>query len=352
MKGLRRSFERRKILVTGHTGFKGAWLSLWLHEMGADVSGFSLPPSTKPSLFEKLGLAKRIDSTLGDLRDRAAVLKAVRRARPEFIFHLAAQPLVRRSYEDPAETFSTNIMGLVNLLDAVRKSDSVRVCQVITSDKCYENDETGRACNEADALGGRDPYSASKACAEIVAASYRRSFFKDGVSLATARAGNVIGGGDWSADRILPDCLRALSVGKPIVVRNPDSIRPWQHVFDPLTGYLMLAARQFSQPKRFSQAFNFGPAGAQSVSVRDVVNLVVKEWGGGAWIQRSDGAAREAGVLRLDCAKSRNLLGWVPRFDVALAVRETVRWHRAASVRGFDALVFSRERLAAYPGPR
>jgi CDP-glucose 4,6-dehydratase len=344
-----KALEGRRVLVTGHTGFKGSWLSLWLHDLGAKVSGFALPPE-KPSLFSALKLDALIDSRLGDVRDAAAFGKALRQAKPEIVFHLAAQPLVLRSYEDPVETFSANVMGLVNLLDAARKVPSVKVLQIITTDKCYENDETGRAYAEGDPLGGRDPYSASKACAELVAASYRDSFYSSGASLATARAGNVIGGGDWAKDRILPDCARALKAKRPVVVRNPESVRPWQHVLEPLSGYLALACRQLEQPRRFSQAWNFGPDESDSVTVGALVESAVKHWGSGRWIQApsDDGGGREARVLRLDCAKARRELGWSPRWSVEDAVRETMLWYKAAAAPRFDAPAFCRAQLADY----
>lgn len=337
----------KRVLVTGHTGFKGAWLSLWLRDLGAAVTGFALPPET-PSFYDGLRLNSLIDSRLGDVRDREAVLALFREVRPEVVLHLAAQPLVLRSYRDPAETFSTNVMGLVNLLDAARQTPSVKAVQVVTSDKCYENQETGRACREGDPLGGHDPYSASKACAEIVAAAYRDSFFGAGASLATARAGNVIGGGDWARDRILPDCARALAAGEPVVVRNPDSVRPWQHVLEPLSGYLTLACRQLKDPRRFAQSWNFGPDDAGNVTVRTLVETTVRHWGAGRWTHQPSNGGREAMLLRLDCAKSRRELGWRPRWSVEETVRETVRWYKAAAAPGFDALAFSRAQIAAY----
>ena len=337
----------KRVLVTGHTGFKGAWLSLWLADLGAKVTGFSLPPET-PSLFSGLKLDGLIDSRLGDVRDRDAVFSLFKDARPEVVLHLAAQPLVLRSYDDPAETFSTNVMGLVNVLDAARASKEVKVVQVITSDKCYENNETGRAYAEGDPLGGHDPYSASKACAEIVAASYRDSFFQTGASLATARAGNVIGGGDWARDRIVPDCARALAAGKPVVVRNPASVRPWQHVLEPLSGYLALACAQLAQPRRFAQAWNFGPDDAGNVTVEVLVEAAVKEWGSGRWEKAGGEGAREARLLRLDPSKARRELSWAPRWDVPRAVRETMRWYKAAQAPGFDARAFCRAQIAAY----
>ena len=350
------AFSGRTVLVTGHTGFKGAWLSLWLRELGANVVGYALAPNTKPSLFEQLGLAKLVDSRLGDVRDAALLEKILRETRPEIVFHLAAQPLVRLSYEQPAETFATNVSGTANLLDAVRHADSVRAVTVITTDKCYENRETDQAYREDDRLGGRDPYSASKACAELVVSSYRASFFSAGAakrhraSVSTARAGNVIGGGDWATDRLIPDCLRALAAGKPISVRNPKSVRPWQHVLEPLSGYLRLAALQLAEPEKYAEAWNFGPSEGDARTAADVADLVVRAWGSGCWSSpAADGPQpHEAGLLRLDSTKARERLSWRPVYGVDEAVAKTVAWHRAAAQPGFDALAFTRAQLADY----
>ncbi len=349
---LQKAFAGRRVLVTGHTGFKGAWLSLWLHDLGAIVSGYALA-SEKTSLYLNLGLDSLVASRLGDVRDAAALDAAVRVARPEVIFHLAAQPLVRASYGDPKATFDTNVAGLVNLLEAVRKTPGVRVCQIVTTDKVYENQETGGAFREGDRLGGHDPYGTSKACAELVAASYRDSFFPPdrlsahGVSVSTSRAGNVIGGGDWAEDRLLPDCARALAAGRSIAVRNGSSVRPWQHVLEPLSGYLLLAARQLESPDRFAEAWNFGPAPEQHVPVSAVVESVMRHWGSGASVDGANSAApSEAGVLRLDCAKARERLGWRPVYDLETSVRETVAWYKASARSGFDALSFTRAQIA------
>lgn len=341
----------RAVLVTGHTGFKGAWLSLWLKELGARVAGFALAPNTKPSLFTQLGLETLIDSRIGDVRDAALLEKTMREVRPEIVFHLAAQPIVRRSYASPAETFSTNVLGTVNLLDAVRRTDSVRVCQVITTDKCYENLETERAYREDDRLGGRDPYSASKACAELVVSSYRDSFFPAGAaSVSSVRAGNVIGGGDWAEDRLVPDCVRALAAGRAAVVRNPRSVRPWQFVLEPLSGYLRLASLQLAQGARYSEAWNFGPEPGDSRTAAQVADLVVRAWGSGRWDgpEAETAAPHEAGQLRLDSGKARERLGWRPACGVEEGLARTVAWYRAAQEPGFDALSFSRRQIAEY----
>lgn len=354
MKEFGGSFAGKTVLVTGHTGFKGSWLSLWLSELGARVVGFALPPET-PSLFNGLGLSRLVDSRLGDVRDAALVEKTMREVRPEIVFHLAAQPLVRLSYDAPSETFAANVLGTAHVLDAVRGTDSVRVCQVVTTDKCYENrEEAGYAYREEDRLGGRDPYSASKACAEIVAASYRDSFFSARagriVSLSTSRAGNVIGGGDRAIDRLLPDCARSLAEGRPIEVRNPSSTRPWQFVLEPLSGYLSLAVRQLSEPALFAEAWNFGPPHGGALGAGAVAELAVRAWGSGRSTSTppDPGAPHEAGCLELDSSKSSARLGWKPAYGVEDAVAKTIAWYRAAAAPGFDAASFSREQISDY----
>ena len=350
------AFSGRTVLVTGHTGFKGAWLSLWLKELGANVAGFALAPDTEPNLFDQLGLKGLVDSRLGDVRDAAALARVVREVRPEIVFHLAAQPLVRLSYDQPADTFATNVIGTANLIDAVRKTDSVRVCQVITTDKCYQNLETGRAYKEDDRLAGRDPYSASKACAELVVSSYRDSFFSAGsntrhpASVSSARAGNVIGGGDWSRDRLVPDCVRALGAGLPITIRNPLSVRPWQHVLEPLSGYLRLASRQLAEPARHAEAWNFGPAIGEERTSGEVAERVVRAWGSGSWVSPAadPSAPHEAGLLHLDSGKALDRLQWRPAYGVDAAIDQTVAWYRAARERGFDAAAFTRRQIADY----
>lgn len=360
MTDLGAAFRGRSVLVTGHTGFKGSWLSLWLHELGAKVAGYALAPDTEPSLFEQLGLSRLMDSRLGDVRDLPSLEKAVRETRPEVVFHLAAQPLVRRSYDEPADTFSTNVQGTANVLEAVRRSVSVRACVVVTTDKCYENLEQDRAFREDDRLGGHDPYSASKAAAELVVASYRDSFFsraavkRHPASVSSARAGNVIGGGDWAKDRLLPDCMRALAKGETVVVRNPRSTRPWQHVLEPLSGYLRLAQLQLEAPEKFDEAWNFGPADSDARTVAEVADLSVRAWGAGRWFSPplDEPEPREAKLLRLDSAKARARLAWRPAYGVAEAVARTVSWYKAASQPGFDALAFTRRQIAEYQAAR
>jgi CDP-glucose 4,6-dehydratase len=325
------SYRGRHVLVTGHTGFKGAWLAEWLTTLGAEVTGYALDPPTEPSLFEALDLGQRLRHVVADVRDHDRLAAEVQAAQPSVIFHLAAQALVRRAYAEPRDTFETNVMGTVNVLEAARACPSVRAVVVVTSDKCYQNLETGRAFRETDAMGGRDPYSASKGCAELVTAAYRDSFFADGAAVASVRAGNVIGAGDWAADRIIPDCVRALTTGEPIVVRNPDAVRPWQHVLEPLSGYLWLAARMLRDPHGYEGAWNFGPSDmAGDKPVRWVVDHFLEEWGSGSWITPADGGHQphEAHHLSLDSAKAREQLGWAPVWDARTAVRQTASWYR------------------------
>lgn len=334
-------FKTKKIFITGHTGFKGSWLCEWLLSLGAEVHGFALPPPTKPSLFSQLRLGKRIAMDIrGDIRDLAAVKAALRRVKPDFVFHLAAQPLVRFSYRKPVETFETNVMGTINVLEAARQtfcqSKVKHNCSIVcvTTDKCYENRETARPYKEDDPMGGYDPYSCSKGCDELLISSYRRSFFgtpDSPVWVASARAGNVIGGGDWAKDRIVPDCMRALAKGEAIPVRNKVSTRPWQHVLEPLGGYLTLGAALAAR-ERFDEVcggFNFGPDPKANRAVKDLVVEILK-WTKGAWVDRSDpNAVHEAGLLNLDIRKAKRILGWKPRWNFERTVEETVKWYES-----------------------
>lgn len=321
----------RQVLITGHTGFKGSWLSLWLERLGAQVTGLSIEPPTDPCLFDVARVKTGMTDIRLDIRDPSAVLAAFERARPSVVFHLAAQSLVRASYEAPLETYSTNVMGTAHVLEAVRSLRTVTAAVVVTSDKCYENREIDHAYAEHEPLGGHDPYSSSKACAELVTSAYRRSFLGAGsTAVATARAGNVIGGGDWAADRLLPDLLRAFATGSSAPIRNPAAVRPWQHVLEPLSGYVRLAEQLDEHGAEFAEAWNFGPEPSDTRSVEDVVSIAAREWGGEArW--RTDGATHphEARLLRLDAGKARTRLGWQPRWSVETAVRETVRWFKA-----------------------
>lgn len=330
-----RAFADARVLVTGHTGFKGAWLSHWLLSLGAHVTGYALEPDTTPSLFEALDLAERMDSRIGDIRDADALAAVVDACRPEYVFHLAAQPLVRRSYAEPTYTVAVNVSGTANLLEAVRLTDSVRVVVNVTTDKVYENPESGIPFAETDRLGGHDLYSASKACSEIVSAAYRDSFFSDPdarTEIATARAGNVVGGGDWATDRIVPDIVRALQASEPVVVRNPASVRPWQHVLEPLAGYLMLASRLGSDPQGAPQAVNFGPDLEEQCTVKDVVERAIGIWGQGSYVTpQQSGQPREAGLLLLDTALAREALGWLPVWDFDRTIERTIAWYLAYS---------------------
>jgi CDP-glucose 4,6-dehydratase len=326
----------RRVFVTGHTGFKGAWLALLLQRLGSEITGFALAPPSEPSLFDGADAARGINSIEGDVRDLPALMRAMSSAQPEVVVHLAAQSLVRPSYEDPVGTYATNVQGSVHLLEAVRQTRGVRAVVMVTSDKCYDNREWPWGYREVDRLGGKDPYSNSKACAELVAAGYRASFFppdllhEHGVGIATARAGNVIGGGDWSHMRIVPDLMRGFLNGEPVVVRSPSAVRPWQHVLDPLIGYLMLAERLWRGDGAFASAWNFGPVDADARPVAWLADRLVQLWGEGAtWVVEEAGDGKETGVLRLDSSHARNCLGWRPRWDVDAALAYTVGWYRA-----------------------
>jgi CDP-glucose 4,6-dehydratase len=323
-------WQGRRVLVTGVTGFKGSWLTLLLARMGARVCGFSLPPPTQPSLFERAGVSADVDWTPGDVRCLEEVRAAVRLARAEVVFHLAAQPLVRLSYEQPVETLQTNVMGTVHLLEAVRSSPDVRVVIVVTSDKCYEDLGGATGYREGDRLGGHDPYASSKACAELVTAAYRRSYFAAGaVKVASVRAGNVIGGGDWARDRLVPDLVTALASGEPAILRNPAAVRPWQHVLDPLAGYVLLAERGLEGAAAVDEAWNFGPDGDSERTVSHLADDLCRLWGGGARWQRDGGAhPHETLTLRLDSSKAREQLGWRPRLPYARAIEWTATWYR------------------------
>jgi CDP-glucose 4,6-dehydratase len=341
MAALTESFwQGRPVFVTGHTGFKGGWLVTWLLEMGARVTGYALAPDTSPSYFELCGLDRKMASIFGDILDQAALERALRAAAPEVIFHLAAQSLVRRSYREPIATFATNVMGTANVLETTRNVDTVRAIIVVTSDKCYENREWLRGYREGDLLGGHDPYSASKACAELVAAAYGHSFFAaPGCSIvsATVRAGNVIGGGDWAEDRLVPDAIRALSRGEPLALRNAHSIRPWQHILEPVGGYLLLAERLCREGRQWSGAWNFGPTYTNAMTTAALIERIFAEWGGGSWQTLDNSTApREAQILNLDCSKARHLLGWRPRFTMEETIALTIAWYRSGLRHGQD----------------
>jgi len=351
MSSLEDSYRGGRAFITGHTGFKGAWLSEWLTNLGAQVTGYALDPPTEPNLFDAVGLHTRIKHVVADVRDADRLLAEVRAAEPIVMFHLAARALVLRAYQEPRDTFETNVMGTVNVLEAARACPSVRAVVVVTSDKSYQNPETGRAFRETDPVGGRDPYAASKAAAEIVTAAYRESFFADGAAVASVRAGNVIGGGDWAPDRIIPDSVRALTAGDPIVVRNPDAIRPWQHVLEPLSGYLRLGALLLSDGHQYAGPWNFGPTDQGSDHpVRWVVERFLGEWGSGSWTTPVGSGAQphEAHLLSLDSAKAREQLQWAPVWEAPTAVRHTASWYRDYYRAPADARRLVDDQLTAY----
>lgn len=318
------------MLVTGHTGFKGAWLCVLLRELGAKATGLAAGEPTQPTLFQTLELGREVESIRGDVRDPDAVRRAVADTRPDIVLHMAAQALVRRSYEDPIGTYATNVVGTANVLEAARAEPAVRATLVVTSDKCYRLPDDGRRCVEDDPLGGEDPYSSSKACAELVTAAYRDSFGSapDGPAIASARAGNVIGGGDWATDRLVPDAMRAALEGKPVAVRNPDAVRPWQHVLGPLSGYLVLTER-ICADREVAGPYNFGPEPADERPVRDVASAICECWGDGlAWEPVGGGGPAEAPALRIDSTKAWEQLGWRPHWDLEAGVRATVSWFK------------------------
>ena len=329
MVGARDFWRGRRVFLTGHTGFKGAWLSLWLTDLGAEVTGFALAPPTRPSLFEAAKVERRLRHVTGDVRDLPALVRAVREARPEVVIHMAAQSLVRASYDEPVETYAVNVMGTVNLLEAVRRADSARAVICVTSDKCYENRETARPYREDDAMGGYDPYSSSKGCSELVTSAYRRSFFPPGrgVAVASARAGNVIGGGDWAKDRLVPDLLNGFAAGQRPRIRFPTAIRPWQHVLEPLSGYMRLAESLWAGEA--DEGWNFGPDEADARPVSWIADRLAELWGDGAgWDRSGDPQPHEAHFLRLDCSKARERLGWRPVWALEEGLRQTAAWHR------------------------
>jgi CDP-glucose 4,6-dehydratase len=328
---VRREFwAGRRVFIAGHTGFKGSWLSLWLQRLGAEVTGFALPPPTTPSLYEAVRVVEEITSIEGDVRDLEALARAVREARPEVVFHMAAQSLVRASYAQPAETYATNVMGTVHLLEAVRLAAGVRAVVVVTSDKCYENREWVWPYREDEPMGGKDPYSSSKGCAELVTAAYRASFFSgdDAPAVATVRAGNVIGGGDWANDRLVPDLMRAFADGRPAIIRYPSATRPWQFVLDALHGYVRLAELLYDD-RAFADAWNFGPSDEEVYPVRWIAERLVEIWGAGAAWRTDNGTnPPEAYALKLDSSRARTLLGWKPAVSLGTALDWIVEWHR------------------------
>lgn len=342
------------MFLTGHTGFKGGWLATWLHQLGAKVRGYALDPCTEPNLFALASVGSRVEDVRGDIRDYENLRLSMAGFAPEVVFHMAAQPLVRRSYVDPAATYATNVMGTVHVLEAVRKSPTVRAVVCVTTDKVYQNQECAGPYREVDPLGGYDPYASSKACAEIVSAAYRSSFFLSDrlperhIALATARAGNVIGGGDWSEDRLIPDLIRGFCSQKPVLIRRPTAVRPWQHVLEPLHGYLILASGLLKENSKFASAYNFGPGDEDAWPVERVVNKIVEMWSDGAsWTRDADPGVHEAHILRLDASKARLELGWEPRLNTATALEWTMRWYRAWH-QGENMAEFTAQQIAGY----
>lgn len=343
-------FKNKKILVTGHTGFKGSWLCLWLQEMGATVIGFALQPPTKPNMFDLAHVADGMVSIIGDIRDYDALYTALKHHQPEIVIHMAAQPLVLRSYSHPIDTYATNVMGTVNLFEAIRQAACVKTIVNVTTDKCYENKEWHWGYRESERLGGYDPYSNSKACAELVTTAYRQSYFTDmNIGLASARAGNVIGGGDWADNRLIPDIIQACIDNTPVAIRHPDAIRPWQHVLEPLSGYLLLAQHLHEQRDKFTGAWNFGPEEQDVKPVSWITDFIVTQWGNDAswFIDHSHDKPHEATHLKLDISKAKTTLGWKPRWNLSNALEHTIEWYQAFAAKK-DLQAISREQILRY----
>jgi len=352
MINLEKAFKRKRVLVTGDTGFKGSWLSLWLHELGADVLGYALPPEYENSHFALLKLDNIIHHINGDIRNLSSLQKIFTKFKPEFLFHLAAQAIVRVSYQRPKYTFDTNVGGSVNVLECMRNCASLKSAIYVTSDKCYLNKERMRGYREEDELGGDDPYSASKAAAEIVFSAYRKSFFntRKDLGLASVRAGNVIGGGDWAKDRIIPDCMYALRDNNPIILRNPDSTRPWQHVLDPLHGYLILSIKLLTNPCKYSGSYNFGPKSGSIRTVRELAEKAIFYFGEGKIkIKKEVKAPHEAILLRLNCDKANQILNWYPRWDFNKTILETVKWYKEV-LNGKSVLSMTKRQIIDFMG--
>ena len=345
----------KRVLLTGHTGFKGGWLTLWLQSWGAQVSGFALQPSTSPSLFELARIGEGIDSHIGDLRDLPALQQVMDQVKPEIVLHLAAQPLVREGYRDPLGTYASNVMGTLHLLEAMRQTGGVKACVVVTTDKVYANNEWAWPYRENEALGGNDPYSSSKACCELLAQSFASSYFpaaryaEHGLAMATARAGNVLGGGDFAPERLVPDILAAWARGEPVTLRYPQAVRPWQHALEPLAGYLQLAQGLYEQGCAFAGAWNFGPSDNDMCTVGEVVERLAQRWPQAPGLLIEPSELHEAGLLRLDSSRARQLLGWTPRWSLDNCLQQTLNWHQAWQ-RGEDMRALTLAQLAAYGG--
>ena len=349
-------WKKKRVFLTGHTGFKGSWLSIWLHDLGAEVTGYALAPPTDPSLFDLARVGELLQSVRGDIRDRDRLAQELEKAGPEIVLHLAAQPLVRNSYQNPVETYQTNVMGTVHLLDALRRCPGIKAVVNVTTDKCYENREWVWGYRENEPLGGVDPYSNSKACSELVTASYRDSFFppqdfsRHGVALASARSGNVIGGGDWAADRLVPDCLRSLFRGEKIRLRSPHAVRPWQHVLEPLSGYLLLAQSLYEKGPEFGEAWNFGPEDSDARTVEWIVRKICDRWSEGAAYEVDRGPhPHEAHFLKLDCSKAKARLNWAPRWNLEQAIDRVLEWVRVYR-QGGDLREVCRRQIREYEG--
>lgn len=344
------TYKNKKVFLTGHTGFKGSWLSLWLQDLGAEVLGYALAPNTTPSMFGELKVGKKIKSVIGDILDVELLEKTMRDFKPDIVFHLAAQPLVRLSYQEPVATYTTNVIGTLNVLEAARKCLSVKAFVNVTTDKCYENKEVERGYSEDEPMGGHDMYSSSKGCVEIMSSSYRRSFLQAEVAyaMATARAGNVIGGGDWALDRLIPDCVLAINSGKTVEIRNPIAVRPWQHVLEPLSGYLLLGQKLLENGKKYADGFNFGPLEDSVVKVCEVAQKVVECYGIGDVVVCKKDELHEAGLLMLNVEKAKNVLSWKPSYTAEQAIEKTVEWYKKFYQNKTDMYEFTIEQIKDY----
>ena len=342
-------YKGKRVFLTGHTGFKGCWLALWLTRLGAEVCGYALEPNTTPSLFKELEIQNRITkSIIGDILDTEKLERAMSDFEPDIVFHLAAQPLVRLSYSEPVMTYKTNVIGTLNVLEAARKCLSVKAFVNVTTDKCYENKEINRGYREDEPMGGYDMYSSSKGCVEIMSSSYRRSFLKDGYALATARAGNVIGGGDWALDRLIPDCIRGINEGIDIEIRNPVAVRPWQHVLEPLSGYLLLGQKLLDEGKQYADGFNFGPNEDSVLTVAEVAKKVTEFYGKGNVVVGEKSPLHEAGLLMLNIEKAEKILGWTPAYNADKAIKETVEWYKHFYEKDTDMYEYTIEQIKNY----
>ena len=344
-------YENKKVFLTGHTGFKGSWLALWLNQLGAKVCGYSLAPNTDPSMFNVLGIENKIEkSVIGDILDNITLEKTMSEFEPDIVFHLAAQPLVRLSYSEPVLTYKTNVIGTLNVLEAARKCKSVKVFVNVTTDKCYENKEINRGYKEDEPMGGHDMYSSSKGCVEIMSSSYRRSFLQndDTYAMATARAGNVIGGGDWALDRLIPDCIRAINNNEKIEIRNPIAVRPWQHVLEPLSGYLLLGEKLLEDGKIYAEGFNFGPNEDSVLKVADVAQKVIEFYGKGEVVIHKKDNLHEAGLLMLNIEKAKKVLNWSPVYTPNQAIEKTVEWYKHFYANDTDMYYFTLNQISEY----